>query len=126
MVLVSAVSEFAGIRETQVGDPHPHCQEGILHRASRLDRDAGAADRSVPESVDHEVADLGLLIRDRTEVRLFPVLGAEVDPGLEVVVSCIAGFLDRGLAGDGERKQEISSEAVAGGRCKSFQGCSCG
>ena len=81
-MLVGAVRREAGIWLTQVGNPLPHCHEGVLYCISS-DRFAGAAGRSVPDSEDEKVTQLGLGVGNVSKARADAERRAEVCPEAE-------------------------------------------
>ena len=91
-MLVGAVRREAGIWLTQVGNPLPHCHEGVLYCISS-DRFAGAAGRSVTGGKDEKVTQLGLGVGNVSKARADAERRAEVCPEAEDGVPG-AGSLD--------------------------------
>ena len=121
MVPVRAWRRLSGIRFTQVGDPLPHRQKGLLHCIS--------SDRSllaVAESVDKQVADFVITVGDITEGRGFPDTGTEVGPVDEGGRLGPAGLGSDTPGGHLERSAQISLEIVSCPRCSCRQGLGCG
>lgn len=125
MVPESAIHLLSWIWLTHVGYPRAHCQEGVLHAASS-DSDAGLTGGAVPEAVDEEVTQLGLLTDDVGEVRAFAVMGTEGTPLLEDFATGIACFLDSCSVGIPDRKAEVTCEIISDVGWRSCQGAGCG
>ena len=127
MVPLGARNFFAGIRDTQCGDPLAHGQERVLHCASsqRL-ASLGGESVAVAHGVDKEVGDFGFVQRDITEGRMFPEAGAGGGPILEDGVAGGAGAFDEGGVGDLQRSAEISAEAISGRSGTLHQGAGSG
>jgi len=98
-MLVGAVRREAGIWLTQVGNPLPHCHEGVLYCIS-LDRFPGAAGRLVPDGEDKKVAQLGFGVRDVAKARADAKRHAELCPEAEDGVPRTGSFDGVGPVGD--------------------------
>ena len=122
---LSALGLKSRIRETHVGDPLAHRQEGAANGISS-DRLALAADLPVSDAKDEQVGELGFL-RAQVLEGFIETFGL----GKLAPVSEDTPFLESVLGGRRsidavEAKAEISLETTAGGNVSIFQGVGCG
>ena len=122
---LSALGLKSRIRETHVGDPLAHRQEGAANSVS-LDRLALAADLPVSDAEDKQVGEFGFLRLQVLEAFIETFGLGECTP-----VGEGAAFLEAVLRGSRfidvvEAKAEISLETTSGGNVSIFQGVGCG